>query len=123
MLDKLVTRRFARRSFLAGLGASAALPILAACQPQIVEKVVEKPVDRVVTQVVERVVEKEVERVVTQVIEIEKIVQVEKPVEIVKETVVERIVEVPATGPEMVEVTLSHWVGQLPDAGTQHRGR
>jgi hypothetical protein len=62
MLDKLVTRRFARRSFLAGLGASAALPILAACQPQIVEKVVEKPVDRVITQVVERVVEKEVER-------------------------------------------------------------
>ena len=113
MLDKLVTRRFARRSFLAGLGASAALPILAACQPQIVEKVVEKPVDRVVTQVVERVVEKEVERVVTQVIEIEKIVQVEKPVEIVKETVVERIVEVPATGPEMVEVKLSHWVGNF----------
>ncbi len=115
MFRKLVTRRLGRRSFLAGLGASAALPILAACQPQVVEKVVEKPVEKVVTQVVERVVEKEVQTVVTQVIEKETIVEVEKPVEVVKEKVVEveKIVEVPATGPEMVEVKLSHWVGNF----------
>ncbi len=56
-------QRLTRRSFLAGLGAVSVLPILAACEPQVVEKTVEK----VVTQVVE--VEKEVvvERVVTAV--------------------------------------------------------
>ena len=57
--------RLTRRSVLAGLGAISALPFLAACQPQVVEKIVEKPVEKVVTQVVERVVEKPIERVVT----------------------------------------------------------
>ena len=41
-----MSRRFTRRSIMAGLGAIAALPILAACQPQIIEvekvQVVEK---------------------------------------------------------------------------------
>ena len=45
----LKARKLSRRSVLAGLGATALLPILAACEPQIVE--VEKEV--VVTQVVE----------------------------------------------------------------------
>ena len=79
-------QRFTRRSVLAGLGAISALPILVACQPQVVEKIVEKPVDRVVTHVVEKVVEKPVERVVTQVVE--------------KQVVVERVVTaVPAAKP------------------------
>ncbi len=80
-------RRFTRRSVLAALGATAALPVLAACQPQVVEvervQVVEKevPIERVVTQIVE----KEVERVVT--------VKVDNPVIVEKEVVVEREVE------------------------------
>ena len=58
MFDKILTRNWSRRSFLAGLGAASALPILAACTPQIVTEervqVVEKevPVERVVTQIV-----------------------------------------------------------------------
>ncbi len=79
MDNKLMFRKVTRRSFLAGVGAAAALPILAACQPQVVEKVVEK----VVTQIVEKeklvekekIVEKTVEKVVTQVVEKEKIVE------------------------------------------------
>ena len=135
MLDKLVTQKFTRRSFLAGLGASAALPVLAACQPQVITEervvVVEKEVlvDRVVTQVVQVVREKvvtvevdrpvEVEMVVTveveKAIEVEKLVtvEVEKQVIIEQEKIVERIVEVPATGAELVEVKLSHWVGNF----------
>ena len=38
MFDKALVRSLTRRSFLAGLGATAALPILAACQPQVVTK-------------------------------------------------------------------------------------
>ena len=38
MKPGFLSTRFTRRSFLAGLGATATLPILAACQPQIVEK-------------------------------------------------------------------------------------
>ncbi len=92
MEAKLLSDKFTRRSFLAGLSAAAALPILAACEPQVVEKVVEKPVEVVVTQVVEKVVEKEV--VVQEVVEVEKevVVEVEKEVVVEKET----IVEVPA---------------------------
>ena len=56
-MEQLRARKLSRRSVLAGLGATALLPILAACEPQIVE------------------VEKEV--VVTQVVEKEKIVEVE----------------------------------------------
>ena len=42
MFSRITTHRFGRRSFLAGLGAMATLPILAACEPQVVteEKVV-----------------------------------------------------------------------------------
>jgi len=67
-----------RRSFIAGLAALAAGPLLAACQPQTVEKivtqVVEKPVEKIVEKekVVTQVVEKE--KVVTQVVEKEKVV-------------------------------------------------
>ncbi len=62
MSERLILRKVTRRSFLAGLGATAALPILAACQPQVVEKTVEK----VVTQIVEKekIVEKPVEKIV-----------------------------------------------------------
>ena len=60
LLDSSLTRGFSRRSFLVGLGATAALPILAACQPQVVEKTVEVPVIVKETVVVQEVVEKEV---------------------------------------------------------------
>ena len=55
---KAFSSRLSRRTFLAGLGATAALPILAACQPEIVE--------------VEKIVEKEVTRIVEKPVEIEK---------------------------------------------------
>ena len=64
---KAFSSRLSRRTFLAGLGATAALPILAACQPEIVE--------------VEKIVEKEVTRVVEKPVEIEKEVTVIKEVE------------------------------------------
>ena len=51
MSEKFLSRKFTRRSFLAGLGAAAALPVLAACEPQVVEKIVKETV----------VVEKEVQ--------------------------------------------------------------
>ena len=38
----MLMRKVSRRTILAGLGATAALPILAACQPQVVERVVER---------------------------------------------------------------------------------
>ncbi len=77
MLKKVFIHRVTRRSFLAGLGAAAALPILAACQPQIVEKTVEKVVTQIVEKekIVEKVIEKPVEKVVTQIVEKEKIVE------------------------------------------------
>ena len=109
MEAKFLSSRFTRRSFLAGLGATAALPILAACQPQVVEKIVEKPVIQKETVVVEKVVEKEV--------------IVEKPVEVVKEVIVEkdRVVEVekvvtaaPAMAPK-VDLRISHWYGKGPE--------
>ena len=89
---KFLLNRFSRRSFLAGLGAAAALPVLAACEPQIIEvekiQVVERevPVERVVTQVIRE----EVERVVT--------VQVDRPVE------VERVITVQVEKAVQVEV-------------------
>ena len=102
MQVKFLSNQFSRRSFLAGMGAAVALPILAACEAQVVEvekvQVVEKevPVERVVTQVIE----KEVERVVTvevdRPVEVEKVVtvEVEKAVEVEVEKVVTVQVEV-----------------------------
>ena len=96
-LNKTLIPSFTRRSFLAGLGAASALPILAACQPQVVTEervqVVEKevPVERVVTQVVREEVEKVVTVEVEKAVEVEKVVtvEVEKAVEVVKREVVE----------------------------------
>ena len=46
MRSHVLLPAFTRRSLLRGLGAAAALPILAACQSQVeVTRVVEKPVD------------------------------------------------------------------------------
>jgi len=57
--------------------------VLESAPPKVVEKFVEKPVERVVEKIVEKVVEKPVERVVERI--------VEKPVE----KIVEKIVEMP----------------------------
>ncbi len=100
MIGKLLVRRLTRRSFLAGLGAAAALPILAACQPQVVEK----PVEKVVTQIVEKIVEKPVEKVVTQIVEKEKIV----------EKIVEKVVTaVPPKVKEPTQLRFSTWWGEF----------
>ena len=64
MEGSFLSNRFTRRTFLAGLGATAALPILAACQPQTVEVEVTREVEKVVEVEVEKVVEVEVEKVV-----------------------------------------------------------
>jgi ABC-type glycerol-3-phosphate transport system substrate-binding protein len=65
---KAFSSRLSRRTFLAGLGATAALPILAACQPEIVE--VEKIVEKEVTRIVEKPVE--IEKEVIREVEVEK---------------------------------------------------
>ena len=52
-IRNLMTRGLTRRTFLAGLGATAALPILAACAPSVEKEIVE------VTRIVEKVVEVE----------------------------------------------------------------
>ncbi len=130
MQMKFLAKQFSRRGFLAGLGASVALPLLAACEAQVVEvekvQVVEKevPVERVVTQVVEKEVEKvvtvqidrpvEVEKVVTVEVEkaveveVEKVVtvqvEVERPVEVEKVVEVERVVEVEVEVEKEVQV-------------------
>ena len=72
-----MARRLTRRSFLAGLGAVAALPILAACQPQVVEKMVKETVvvEKVVTKEVVKEVPKEVIKEVTKIVEKEKVVE------------------------------------------------
>ena len=123
MFDNIFPRRLTRRSFLAGLGAASALPVLAACEPQIIEvekiQVVEKevPVERIITQVIREevdrivtvVVEKpvDVERVITveveKPVEMERIVrvEVEKPVEIVR--VVEKVITVEVEKETIVE--------------------
>ena len=93
---KVLTRRFGRRSFLAGLGAASALPILAACTPEVIEvervQVVEKevPVERIVTQIVREEVQKVVTVEVEKQVEVEKVitVQVEKAVQIEVEKVI-----------------------------------
>ena len=101
MLDKILKNRFSRRSFLVGVGATSTLPILAACEPQIVEvervQVVEKEVavEKVVTQIIDRPVERLVTVEVERAVEVEKIITVEidRPVEVEVERVVERPVE------------------------------
>ena len=113
MFSTILAHKFRRRSFLAGLGAMATLPILAACEPQVVmeERVVvverEVAVERVVTQVVE----KEVQKVIT--VEIEKPVEVDRIVTVEVERIitveVEKVVtattvpEVPKTEPRAVD--------------------
>ena len=116
MSEKLFTRRFGRRSFMAGLGAATALPILAACTPEVVEvervQVVEKevPIERVVTQVVREVVQEVVTVEVEKPVEVEKVVtvEVEKAIEVEVEKVVtvevERAVEVEKAVTVEVEV-------------------
>lgn len=100
-------RKFTRRSFLAGLGATAALPMLAACQPQVVEKTVEKVVtqivekEKIVEKPVEKIVEKPVEKIVTQIV--------------VKEKIVEKAVAVTAT-PEPAEKIGKQLIGKLEGA-------
>ncbi len=113
---KLLTRRFGRRSFLAGLGAASALPILAACTPEVIEvervQIVEKevPVERVVTQVVREEVQKVITVEVEKPVEVEKVVtvQVEKAVEVEVERIitvqVEKQVEVEKAVTVEVEV-------------------
>ena len=99
-MSKGFKSRFTRRSFLMGLGASAALPILAACQPQVVERTVEVPVVIKETVVVEKIVE--MERIVEKPVEIEKEVIVEKEVE--------RVVIVEPTALPPVE--MNFWYGK-----------
>ena len=119
MFSRIVAHKLRRRSFLAGLGALAALPILAACEPQVVteEKVVvverEVPIERVVTQVVQKEVDKlitvevekpvEVERIVT--VEVEEPVEVERivTVEVEKVVTATTVTEEPKTEPRAVE--------------------
>jgi ABC-type glycerol-3-phosphate transport system substrate-binding protein len=68
-------RKMSRRRFLIGAAAAGAAGVLAACQPKtvVVEKEVEKPVEKVVKETV--VVEKEVEKVVKETIVVEKEVE------------------------------------------------
>ena len=119
MFSTILAHKFRRRSFLAGLGAMATLPILAACEPQVVmeERVVvverEVAVERVVTQVVEKEVQKvitveiekpvEVDRIVT--VEVERPVEVERiiTVEVEKVVTATTVPEVPKTEPRAVD--------------------
>lgn len=81
--------KISRRELLR-LGALASAGILAACQPQVVEKIVEKPVVQTVVVEKERIVEKPV----VQTVEVEKIVEkkVVETVVVEKEKVVEKVV-------------------------------
>ncbi len=96
-MKDLIARRIGRRSFLAGLGATAALPILAACQPQVVTEervqVVERevPVERVVTQIIREEVERIVTVQVDRPVQVERVVTVEvdRPVEVVRQEIVQ----------------------------------
>ncbi len=110
-------RKFTRRRFIAGLGTAVILPVLSACQPQIIEtervQVVEKdvPVDRIVTQIVRE----EVERVVT--VEIERPVQVEKVVTVLveKQVVVEKPVETVITQVVIRELVILEGIPGIVD--------
>jgi len=83
----VTTVKRSRRDFLKATAAFAGVSVLSACAaptPQVIEKVVEKPVEKIVTQQVEKVVEKPVEKIVTQ--QVEKVITVTpvpaKPVEV-----------------------------------------
>jgi ABC-type glycerol-3-phosphate transport system substrate-binding protein len=106
MSERMFLSRLTRRSFLAGLGATAALPVLAACQPQIVEKTVEVPVVVKETVVVEKIVEKEI--------------VVEKPVEVEKQVIVEREVVVEKLGRQEVKVRFFTTGGPNADLWKSH---
>jgi len=71
---------------------------------QVVEKIVEVPVEKIVEKVVEVPVEVPVEKIVEKTVEVpvEKIVEVEKVVEVPVEKIVEKTVEVPVE--KIVEV-------------------
>ncbi|MCC7354114.1 MAG: extracellular solute-binding protein [Anaerolineae bacterium] len=74
-----VNKHFSRRDFLHMAGVGGAGVILAACAtptPQVIEKIVEKPVEKIVKETV--VTEKQVEKIVQQTVVVEKEKQVEK---------------------------------------------
>lgn len=60
-MSDLLKRRISRRNMIKGTAAAGASIALAACQPKVVEKIVEKEVTTVVEKVVEKEVVKEVE--------------------------------------------------------------
>ena len=86
------SKLFSRRNLLKAASLTAAGGVLAACQPEVVEKVVKETV----------VVEKEVEKVVKETVEVEKVV---------KETVV---VEHAVTAP--AEIDMWGWTGLIQEA-------
>jgi len=96
-----MSERLPRRAFLRLAAASSAGALLAACQPQVVEKIVKETV--------------EVEKVVKETVEVEKVVEKEK---VVKETVVvEKIATAPAQATERQEIVL--WWGSGFDIETK----
>ncbi len=139
-LSTSLMRKFTRRSFLAGLGAAGALPILAACEPQVITEervqVVERevPVDRVVTQVIREEVERVITVEVEKAVQVEKIVtvEVEKAVEVVRKEIVEvekevivereRIVTVAPVMMEKKVVTSWGWVSFATSEGWARDG-
>ena len=125
-----MSRRFTRRSIMAGLSAIAALPILAACQPQIIEvekvQVVERdvPVEKVVTQIIEREIEKVITVEVEKAVQVDRVVEVEKIVEVEKVVTVEvdRLVVVEKEAlPPLIVGQLNAFTGSLSYFGTSHR--
>ena len=111
------SRRVTRRRFLKGLAAAAGGTVLAACTPQVVEKVVEKPViqtvvvekavevEKIATVLVERAVE--VEKRVVETVVVEKVVVQEKAVEVEK-----LVTAVPAAvGPVELSLLVPYWAG------------
>lgn len=59
-----MNKKLSRREFLTVTGLSAAAGLLAACQPQVIEKTVEVPVEVEVTKVVQETIKEEVTKVV-----------------------------------------------------------
>ncbi len=92
MIKDLIEAKVSRRRLVKWLGLGAAGSIVAACQPQVVEKVVTQIVEK------EKIVEKKVE------VPVEKRVEVTKIVE--KEKIVEKQVMVTPTLPPPVTISL-----------------